>query len=158
MERVVKIKRLSELDIPRAIELSLLVFKPKEGEKERHHQPKKWKEHFRKGGVLLGAFVDNQLVGFIFGYEKEPGKETFHCWMGGVAEKYRQRGILKKLVRGLMKLLRQKGYKTLTLNTYPEKFPAMFAYLNKYNYEFCREEEADWDGRKVVKAFFQKKI
>jgi ribosomal protein S18 acetylase RimI-like enzyme len=78
--------------------------------------------------------------------------------MAGVAEKYRKQGILKKLMSELTKVLKERGYKDFTINTWPEKFPAMYAYLTKYDYEKYKEEEKDWEGKRAVKSFFRKNL
>jgi len=155
---MVKIRELFEADIPQVIGLSLKVFKPKKDRKDPYHNLEKWREYFKQGGILLGAFVNKQLAGYLFCYEREPGKNNLHCWMAGVAEKYRRQGLLKKLISKIKKILKEKGYKTFTINTWPEKFPAMYAYLTKYGYKKYKEEEKEWEGKQTLKVFFRKDL
>lgn len=155
---MIKIKQLHETDFSAVINLSLSIFNPKEGKDDRYHNINNWKEYFKQKGILLGAFLNNKLVGYLFCYEKEPNKNTLHCWMAGVSEKHRRQGILKKLMIKLTEVLRERGYEVLTINTWPEKFPAMYAYLTKYGYEKYKEEEKEWEGQKTLKSFFRKKI
>jgi ribosomal protein S18 acetylase RimI-like enzyme len=155
---MVKIKQLHEADFPIVVDLSLSIFKPKAGKNDRYHNIRNWEEYYKQKGVLLGAFLNNELVGYLFCYEREPYKGTLHCWMAGVAEKYRKQGILKKLMSELTKVLKERGYKDFTINTWPEKFPAMYAYLTKYDYEKYKEEEKDWEGKRAVKSFFRKNL
>jgi ribosomal protein S18 acetylase RimI-like enzyme len=153
-----EIKQLYETDFAEVIDLSLSIFKPKAGKNDRYHNINNWKEYFRQKGILLGAFVNNKLAGYLFCYEREPNKNTLHCWMAGVAEKHRRQGMLKKLTSKLTKILREKDYKAFTINTWPKKFPSMYAYLTKYGYEKYKEEEKEWEGKKTIKAFFRKNI
>jgi len=129
---MIKIKQLHKTDFPVVINLSLSIFKPKARKDDRYHNIKNWEDHFKQKGVLLGAFLNNELVGYLFCYEREPNLNSLHCWMAGVSEEYRRQGILKKLMLKLTKLLKEKGFKALTINTWPEKFPAMYAYLTKH--------------------------
>lgn len=155
---MVKIKQLHEADFPVVIDLSLSIFKPKAGKHDRYHNIKNWEEYFKQKGVLLGAFLNNKLVGYLFCYEREPSSNSLHCWMAGVSEMYRRQGILKKLMLKLTKILREKGFKIITINTWPEKFPAMYAYLTKHGYEKYREEEKEWEGKRTLKSFFRKNL
>jgi len=155
---MMEIKQLNEKDFPEVIKLSLSIFKPKAGKQDRFHNIQTWRRYFKQKGVLLGAFINEELAGYLFCYKREPNKNSLHCWMAGVDQKYRQKGILKKLISELTKILKKENYKTFTINTWPEKFPAMYAYLTKYGYEEYEKEERKWEGKKTLKAFFRKKI
>jgi len=155
---MITIKQLSEKDFPEVIKLSLSIFKPKAEKQDRYHDIQRWKKYFKHKGILLGAFIDKKLVGYLFCYQRESNQSSFHCWMTGVDEKHRQKGVLKELISRLIEILKEKKYKTFTINTWPEKFPAMYAYLTKYNYEEYKKEEKEWEGKKTLKVFFRKKI
>jgi len=155
---MIKIKQLNEKDFPEVIKLSLSIFKPKAEKQDRYHDIQRWKKYFKHKGVLLGAFINKKLVGYLFCYQKESNQNSLHCWMAGVNKECRQKGVLKKLISKLIKILKEKNYKAFTINTWPEKFPVMYAYLTKYNYEQYKKEEREWEGKKTLKTFFRKEV
>jgi len=155
---MIEIKQLNEENFPKVIKLSLSIFKPKAGKQDRFHNIQRWKKYFKQEGILLGAFINEELAGYLFCYQRELNQKSLHCWMAGVSKEYRQKGILKKLISKLTRILKEKNYKVFTINTWPEKFPAMYAYLTKYGYEQYKKEERKWEGKKTLKAFFRKKV
>ena len=155
---MIVIKQLDEKDFPEVIKLSLSIFKPKAGKQDRYHNIQRWKKYFKHKGILLGAFINKKLVGYLFCYQRESNQNSLHCWAAGVDKKYRQKGILKKLISKLIKILKEKNYKALTINTWPEKFPEMYAYLTKYGYEEYKKQEKTWENKKTLKVFFRKKV
>lgn len=152
------IQKLSKKDIPHVIELSVGIFKPREGRADAHHDPKKWRHNLKKNGFILGAVMGGKLAGYVFFYDKDPEPKTSHCWMAGVDERSRGQGILKALMDRAFEMLREQGYTTVTLNSYPESFPAMIDYLNKYGFAAYKEEMTDHYGTPSRKVFFRKKL
>jgi ribosomal protein S18 acetylase RimI-like enzyme len=150
------VKELSENDIPQVLLLSQQIFNPPEAESDYHHLLSVWQEHYKNDGLILGAYLNEELSGFVCFYEKENGSGSYHCWMAGVAETARGRGILKSLITRAEEIAREKGYTHISINTYPEKYPAMFHYLQKYNYLQYKVEDREWQGKMTKKAFFRK--
>ena len=71
----------------------------------------------RLGGVrhlLLGAYIDNQAVGFKIGYERA---DYFYSWMGGVVPQYRKMGVASKLAVHQEKWANEQGFKTVVFKT-----------------------------------------
>ena len=158
MGKMIRMKRLGEADFLKVISLSLSIFKPEKGKEDPYHQLKKWKKNFKKEGLLIGAFVNDELAGYLFCYEKDSRQKVIHCWLAGTAEKYRRQGVFKRLMMELTRILKKRGYKGLTINTYPEKFPAMYAYLTKHGFRKYKEKKKDWQGREISKLFFKKRF
>ncbi len=71
------------------------------------------------GGLVLGAFVQDQLVGFVFGFpgldRKDGGLLLKHCsHMLAVLPEYRNQGIGYKLKRAQWQMVRQQGIDLIT--------------------------------------------
>ncbi len=77
--------------------------------------------------------------------------------MLGVSETFRGKGVLTQLMAYAEKEL-QNNYEEITINTYPDKFPAMYAYLQKNHFILDKKEWKELHGKKVEKAFFIKHI
>src|SRR5574342_498719 len=85
------------------------------------------------GGLLLGAFVEDQLIGFVFGF---PGLETSpdgprakHCsHMMGILHGYRDSGIGSALKRAQWQMVRHQGLDHITWTYDP--LLSRNAYLN----------------------------
>jgi predicted GNAT superfamily acetyltransferase len=143
---MIEIRELKEEMIQEAHELSVEIFGA--GATDEKHSIEKWKEHLKEGGLLLGAYDAGRLVGFKFGYQREPG--SFHSWLGGVCEEYRRRGIARNLMERQEEWVRAHGYHFLTVNTYKDKFPAMYELLMSAGYQVTEQEGG--------KSFFRKKL
>lgn len=155
---MIEIKLLSESDIPQVIQLSLRIFAPPKDVTDHFHQEQKWKEYYQENGLLLGAYNDGELAGYVFFYDREKDKQSSHCWLAGVLKNYRGKGILTSLMDAAQDLLKEKGYQSITINTYPEKFPAMYHYLTKYHFEMYHEEQREWQSHSTRKCFFRKAL
>jgi predicted GNAT superfamily acetyltransferase len=136
---MIEIRELKEGMIQEAHELSVEIFGA--GATDEKHSIEKWKEHLKEGGLLLGAYDAGKLVGFKFGYQREP--ESFHSWLGGVREEYRRMERQEEWVRA-------HGYRFLTVNTYKDKFPAMYELLTNAGYQVTAQEAG--------KSLFLKKL
>lgn len=85
------------------------------------------------GGLLLGAFVDDQLIGFVFGFpglENTPdGPRAKHCsHMMGILPGYRDSGIGFALKRAQWQMVRHQGLDHITWTYDP--LLSRNAYLN----------------------------
>ncbi|KKR30286.1 hypothetical protein A2715_03145 [Candidatus Woesebacteria bacterium RIFCSPHIGHO2_01_FULL_39_32] len=52
----------------------------------------------------------------------------------------------------------KEGYLYVTINTYKDKFPAIYSYLTNYGFKEYKKEPNNWNGQKIVKSFFRKNI
>lgn len=143
---VFKLQELIENQIPAAHKLSVEIFG--QDASDEKHSIEKWKEHLKQNGLLLGAFVDDKLVGFKFGYEREPS--SFHSWLAGVSDLYRGRGIMTALMESQEAWAKSHGYRFLTVNTYRESFPAMYNLLIDTGYQEIEQ--------KAGKSLFRKEL
>jgi ribosomal protein S18 acetylase RimI-like enzyme len=152
----VEIRELDKVDIPKAIEISLAIFSPKNSKNSPYYDPQKWNDYLDNGGILLGAFVNNKLVGYLMSYRKT--SRRFHVWMAGVKKEFRRRGVMTRLLKTLERKLVVQGYELMTINVCEVKSPEMFAFVKKKGFEVKRTKIVDWDGEMVVKSFFEKKL
>jgi len=136
------------------IKLSLAIFKPKD--RRVHHDPREWRRYLRDGGIMLGAFIGGDLVGYLFSYKKS--SKHYYAWLGGVKKRFRRRGIMTRLLKTLEEELVHRGCGLLTTSSYEEKFPGMFVLLKKEGFKVERTKEVDWNGEWVLKSFFSKKL
>lgn len=145
---MIEIRELHEKDIPVAFRFSEEIFGASQDEK---YSEAKWKEHLKELGLLLGAFDGERLVGFKFGYRREPG--ALHSWLGGVKDSYRKRGIAQMLLERQEQWARKSGFEFITVNTIRDKFPAMYDLLIKNGYAVYKES-----GENEIKSHFRKKL
>ena len=81
------------------------------------------------GGVLLGAFDENRLVGFVFGFlGLDQGQITLHSDMLAVKAEYRSQGLGYQLKVAQRKRALDKGISTITWTFDP--LQAANAHLN----------------------------
>jgi ribosomal protein S18 acetylase RimI-like enzyme len=125
-EIILRVNKKEDLDV--VLQLAEEVFKPNKEEKQKYHKKSDWQEKL-DNGLLVSAFVGEKIVGFAICYKKE---NDLHVWNVGVLEEYRKNGIWRMMFEEVMKFAKNKQFKTLSLNTYKEKFPGM--------YNFCKSE------------------
>jgi GNAT superfamily N-acetyltransferase len=77
----------------------------------------------REDLLLLLATVDGVGVGFKVGYA-ESGS-TFYSAKGGVLSAFRRTGVARRLLAEMSDYARDRGYKTLAFDTFPNKHPGM---------------------------------
>lgn len=145
---MIEIRELQGKDIPAAFRFSEEIFGANQDEK---YLEAKWGEHLKERGLLLGAFDGERLVGFKFGYQREPG--TLHSWLGGVKDSYRKRGIAQTLLERQEQWAGENGFEFITVNTIRDKFPAMYDLLIKNGYAVYKES-----GENEIKSHFRKKL
>ncbi len=151
------IRKLSIKDIPNVISISKRIFGVTDNENWHHAAVTKWEDRFNKNGALLGAYVNGLLVGYKFGYEKSP--ERFHSWMGGVLREYRGQKIATHLLKHQENLIKEKGYKEITVNTIESKYPIMLKFLKKHGYVVDSvSEQKEFDNSVVLKSHLKKKL
>ncbi len=139
---MIEIRPLNESEIPDAHRLSVEIF---DGEGENgKYGIQQWRDKLAQHGLIFGALDGERLVGFKFGYARDPG--TFHSWLGGVCNEYRRRGIMRQLTTTQEAWAANHGFSRLTVNTYQHKFPAMYQFLEKSGYKIDKTHE-EIDGK-----------
>ncbi len=111
-----------------------------------------------QGQYLLGAFMDNKLVGFILGAQ-ESGGET--AWLLALTTNpdFRNAGIGTSLFRAMVDLFRQKGVRSLFLTVAEDNAPAIHLYRDKFMFEVVRTEPnyfGDGEPRLVMEYRFRR--
>jgi ribosomal protein S18 acetylase RimI-like enzyme len=99
------------------------------------------KEYFeekctKKDNLIIVAYINNNSVGYIVWYNRD-NDGSFYCWMAGVDPKYRQLGVLKKLMNYGFKRAQNKGYKKIKIKTRNNR-REMLAYLIKHDFWITR--------------------
>jgi ribosomal protein S18 acetylase RimI-like enzyme len=139
------INKLEELD--EVLEVSKKVFNPTPEEEEKYHNKEDWLKKIKNDGLLIAAKDRDSIVGFSICYSKDSG---FHVWNVGVLKDYRRFGIWKIMYEAIIKFANQKDFKQLTLNTYKNKFPNMYAFCVTNGFKEHKTEKG--------KSFFIKSI
>lgn len=81
------------------------------------------------GGIILGAFSDDKIVGFLYGFPGFDGKEPYLCsHMLGILPEYRKGGLGMRMKFEQAKVAREKGYSKITWTYDP--LESLNAYLN----------------------------
>ncbi|HLR69192.1 MAG TPA: GNAT family N-acetyltransferase [Virgibacillus sp.] len=81
------------------------------------------------GGILLGAFRDEKMIGFLYSFAGFDGKVPYVCsHMLGILPAYQTSGIGVKMKQKQAKIAREKGYPMLTWTFDP--LESRNAYLN----------------------------
>lgn len=114
-----EIKELTKKDIAAAIDLDLSIVETGKGKSDPYHDVQKWRHYLDDGGILLGAFVNSNLIGYLM--SRRESKRHFHVWMGGIKPEFRRRSLMTKLLEVLENRLKKEGYRRLTVNTYEKK-------------------------------------
>jgi ribosomal protein S18 acetylase RimI-like enzyme len=84
------------------------------------------KRLFNTKHLILIAKLDDELVGFKVGYEKDKDG-SFYTWMGGVIPKHRRKGIAEKLAERQEQWAKKQGYNKIKLKT-RNKFKEMLIF------------------------------
>jgi len=87
-----------------------------------------------KDKLIIIAYLDNQPIGYIIGYDKF-NDSSFYCWMVGVNPDFRGMGALKALMDYQDKWARTKGYNKIKIKT-RNNCREMLFYLVKYGFYF----------------------
>jgi ribosomal protein S18 acetylase RimI-like enzyme len=76
--------------------------------------------------LVIGAFWDEQPVGYLIGYRDEG--DSFYVWLSGVVKEYRRRGVLKAMMDIVIEWARKQKFERVTIKTRNSR-RAMLAYL-----------------------------
>lgn len=129
------------------------VFLPSDKEVFKYHDKHDWLSKIQNGGLLISVYEDTKCVGFAICYKVD--KEELHIWNVGLLDEYRGKGIWKETYKIIVEYSLEKNFKKLTLNTYKDKFPNMYTFVNKEGFRLLKEEETP-SG--CIKSFFVKKF
>lgn len=83
----------------------------------------------QNGGVILGAYKDDEMIGFVYSFPSFQEKQThLHSHMLGILPEHRQGGMGEKLKREQAKVAKEMGYSMMTWTFDP--LESINAYLN----------------------------
>jgi ribosomal protein S18 acetylase RimI-like enzyme len=140
--------RLNHLeDLDEVIRISIIIFNPNSVKLEKYHNKEDWRQKILNNGLLIAALDNDKIIGFSICYPREGG---LHIWNVGVLEEYRKLGVWKLMHNGILEFAKIKKFKKLTLNTYKNNFPGMYAFVTKNGYKEYKSEKD--------KYFFVKRI
>lgn len=108
------------------------------------------KKRLLDANLMLVAEMDEQLVGFKCGYERDSGTKKFYSWLGGVLPQFRKRGIAESLLQKMEDWCIDRGYEVLEFKTFNEhKGMLIFAIKNGFEIVDVRYSEKD-DRKRIV--------
>ncbi|CAF3637178.1 unnamed protein product [Rotaria sp. Silwood1] len=94
-----------------------------------------------KHPLILVAYIDNQPVGYLMGYERY---SSFYIWIVGVLPNHRRQGILVQLMNRTEQWAMKEKYKSLTIKT-RNSFKSMLLFLISHDFKLI-----DIDKRQSV--------
>lgn len=144
-----QIKVLGESNIPEVVNLGLKIFSPIAGEKDskKTHNRKEYLRKLSENGLLLGAYVNNKIVGYALAYKKNEG--ILHLSLIGVLPKNRGVGIGIRLLKEVEKEAKYLRYKKISINSFTPIFNAMFKLLEKNNYKVVEKKVTIFGEEKI---------
>lgn len=95
-----------------------------------------------KTHVIIGAYIENKLIGYIIAYDKHQDKERFYIWMAGVDNNYRRRGALRQMMNYVESWAKEKGFSKLAIKTRNNR-REMLSFLCKNDFNFTSVETRD---------------
>ncbi|WP_040977831.1 GNAT family N-acetyltransferase [Oceanobacillus jeddahense] len=88
----------------------------------------------KNGGIMVGAYVDDQLVGFSYGFAGFDNGKSYLCsHMLGIEQAYRSQGIGKKLKQKQREIAIRKGYDMMKWTYDPLETRNAYLNLTKLN-------------------------
>lgn len=92
--------------------------------------------------VIIGAYLEEKLVGYIIAYDKHQDNQRFYIWMAGVDNNYRRLGALKKMIDYVTIWAKENGYSKLAIKTRNNR-REMLNFLTKNDFNFTYVEPKD---------------
>lgn len=123
--------------IGEAIKLHDEVFSLKE--KSRYNDKNEWVKRIQNGGYFVACVDGQKMKGFAICDVTPEGE--FKIWLAGVDKSERGKGIWLQIYQEIIFHAKEESYESILLNTFPEKFPEMFSFLQKINAEIYKKEE-----------------
>jgi len=84
-----------------------------------------------KHPLIMVAYVDNQPVGYLMGYERY---SSFYIWITGVLPSHRRQGILVQLMNRVEQSAVNRNYHSLTIKT-RNSFKSMLIFLISHDFK-----------------------
>jgi len=84
-----------------------------------------------KHPLIMVAYVDNQPVGYLMGYERY---SSFYIWITGVLPSHRRQGILVQLMNRVEQSAVKRNYHSLTIKT-RNSFKSMLIFLISHDFK-----------------------
>ncbi|MEP5611429.1 MAG: GNAT family N-acetyltransferase [Cyclobacteriaceae bacterium] len=111
------------------------------------------KEELKKrllvANLMLVAEIEEQLVGFKCGYERDTGTKKFYSWLGGVLPQFRKKGVAESLLSKMEEWCLERGYEVLEFKTFNEH-KAMLIFAIKSGFEIVDVRYSEKDDRKRI--------
>ena len=139
-------------DLDEILRVANEIFQPNLQEKEKYFNKSDWADR-TINGFCISALVDDKVVGFSISYGKE---KDLHIWNVGVLDKYRKMGIWHKLYEKTIEHAIKNNFRSISLNTYKEKFPDMYNFCQKEGFVEYKTEIDSLSGKN--KSKFVKKL
>lgn len=96
----------------------------------------------KNGGIILGAFVEEKMIGFLYSFPGFNGKSIYLCsHMLGILPPYQKQGIGAKLKRKQAELAKQFGYQFITWTFDPLESKNAYFNLHKLGAKGAHYEE-----------------
>lgn len=114
------------------------------------HSKEELEKRLLNANLMLVAEIDDQLVGFKCGYERDSGTKKFYSWLGGVLPEFRKKGVAESLLQKMEHWCSERGYQVLEFKTFNEhKSMLIFAIKNGFEIVDVRYSEKD-DRKRIV--------
>jgi ribosomal protein S18 acetylase RimI-like enzyme len=120
-----------------AIQLHDKVFN--EIEQSLYNNKDEWLKRINNGGYFVVVNEGDSTKGFVVCDVTNEG--DFKIWLAGVDPEARGQGVWSKMYDDVVSHAKENGCEYILLNTFPQKFPAMFSFLEKMNAEIYKEEQ-----------------
>ena len=139
---------IKEITLDEVIKINSLVI-------EFEKQTKKYFEERLNGkkSILLGAYVNEERVGYLVGYELN--KKEIYIWMAGTIKEHRQKGVMKALMNYFEKKVKEEGYIKIQIKT-RNIWRAQIINLIKRNYMLTRVEEKENESIEENRLYLEK--
>jgi len=121
-----------------------------EGRETLYNSKKEWLRRIAAGGYFVVCIEGSAVVGYAVCDVVENG--DFKIWLVGVNPAFRKRGIWTLLYENIKQHVQAEGRTHMLLNTFPSKFPAMYAFLQSVGAEIYKKEMVDGEEKFYAKV------
>lgn len=100
-----------------------------------------------KQPVIFVAYIDQQPVGYLIGYERY---SAYYIWLAGVLPNNRRQGILVQLMNAIEQWTIKRNYCSLVIKT-RNSFKPMLLFLISHDFKFIDIDKRDSaDGHRLI--------
>jgi GNAT superfamily N-acetyltransferase len=92
-----------------------------------------------KQALIFVAYVDNQPVGYLMGYERY---SSLYIWLAGVLPSHRREGIFFQLINRIEQWAMKRDYNSLTIKT-RNCFKSMLLFLISHDFKLIEIDKRD---------------